>query len=368
MRALTLFEPLSGTDHPGTAPGAERQPAGVRAVVEDLACFPKTLTTLHWPRRAAWMSRVEVLDRAALSSHGILLRLASAIGHHAVVLDGATGGAVRLTDLGAAMLLARRRFGPTVIITDATWSRGKSLFERLARRVGLRGIDGPRVVYCVLSSEEQRIFPRTWKVDAARVVFTPYYFTIDREDLALPTSEEGGIFAGGDSLRDYEPLLRAARSLAVPVTIAARSLGRRHDLPANVCAGYLSRASFLERMRTASVVVVALARARERSAGQQSYLNAMALGKLVVVPDVMGVRDYVTPGRTGLIVPPADPGALTEALRWALDPTNRLAVTEMAARAREEVLARFTPEHYVESVLRIVERVARRRQKPPACN
>ncbi len=359
MRVLSFLEPPNGAYRPQTASGAKPALA-VRAVPEDPAPFPKTLTTLHWPKRPTWTSRVEVLDRTGLSTPEIFLRLAKATGHDAIVVDGATGGPVRLTDLGAAMLLARRRVGPTVIVTDATWSRGTSLLEGLARRAGLRGIDSPRVVYCVLSSEEQRVFPRTWNVDSARVVFTPFYFTIDREDIAQPTSEEGGIFAGGDALRDYEPLLQAARSLAVPVTIAARSLTGRHDLPANVCAGYLPRARFLERMRAASVVVVALARATERSAGQQSYLNAMALGKLVVVPDAMGVRDYITPGRTGLIVPPGNARALSEALRWALEPTNRLAVREMAARGREEALTRFTPEHYVECVLRIVERFARR--------
>jgi hypothetical protein len=304
------------------------------------------------------MARVEVLNEAQRPAIAVLRRLATAIDYGSVVLNGATGGRVRLANLGAAMLLARRAFGPTVIIIDATWSRGSGFLDRAARNVGLRAIDSPRVVYCVLSSDERRLFPVTWRVDPGRVVFTPFYYTVSDEDLAATTSEDGGVFAGGDSLRDYEPLLRASRSLQVPVTVATRLLEGRRDLPANVNAGWVEHARFMELMRKASVVVVALAKTSERSAGQQTYLNAMALGKLVIVPDVMGVRDYISSGKTGLIVPPGDADALAADLRWALDPSNRALVSEMAARARDDVRARFSPEDYVERVLEVVDRFA----------
>ncbi len=317
--------------------------------------FPRTLSTLWWPKRPAWMSRVEVLNRASLSSLSLLGRLATAAGYDAVAIDGATGGRVRLTDLGAAILLARRREGPAVIVTDATWSRGRGRVERAARGVAFRAIDSPRVVYCVLSSDEQRIFPLTWSVDPARVVFTPFYFTLSGEALDAPTSEDLGVFAGGDSLRDYEPLLRAARCLPAPVILATKLLDGRRDLPANVKAGWVPQARFVELMRAASVVVVALAQRTDRSAGQQTYLNAMALGKLVIVPDVMGVRDYVAHQKTGLVVPPGDADALAAALRWALDPANRPEVKRMAARAREDVRARFTPERYVQRIIGVIE-------------
>lgn len=322
---------------------------------------PRTLSPLYWPKRAAWMARVEVLNEAQRPAITVLRRLATAIDYAAVVLDGAKGGRVRLANLGAAMLLARRASGPTVIITECTWSRGSGFLDRAARNIGLGAIESPRVVYCVLSSDERRLFPVTWRVDPARVVFTPFYYTINEEDLAAPTSEDGGVFAGGDSLRDYEPLLRASRSLQAPVTVATRLLDGRRDLPVNVSAGRVAHTRFMELMRKASVVVVALARTSERSAGQQTYLNAMAFGKLVIVPDVIGVRDYISNGKTGLIVPPGDTEALAAALRWALDPSNRASVSEMAARAREDVRARFSPDLYVERILEVVDRFAQRK-------
>ncbi len=319
----------------------------------------RILTTLHWPRRAAWTSRVDLLDRTRLSPGAILARIGAAPGRYdAVVLDGATGGAVRLSDLGGAALLARRRSGPAVVVTDATWGAGNTWWDRLASRAGLAAIDSPRVTYCVLSSDEARLFPTTWGVPPSRVVCTPFYYTATDEDLAVPSSEGGHVFSGGDSVRNYGPLVEVARQIDAPVILAtsAVSAEQRRALPPNVRAGWLRREEYVERMRTASVVVVALRQTRDRSAGQQSYLNAMAMGKLVVVPDVLGVREYVDDGRTGIVVPPGDAAALLRAVRWGLDPAHRAEARAIAERAREMASARFRPDCYVDHVLRAVSR------------
>jgi glycosyltransferase involved in cell wall biosynthesis len=311
------------------------------------------------------MSNVNVLNRAEFRTDELLARLVrEARSHEAIVLDGATGGAVRVTDLGAAAYLARLRSGPAVVITDATWSSDTSLLDRLACRAGLSAIDSARVTYCVLSSKELEVFPRTWGIPAERVVFTPFYFTAGDEDLEAPITEAGGVFSGGDSLRDYGPVLAVARRVPAPFTLATRLVSSR-GLPPNVRAGRVTHQAFMAELRRASVVVVALADRKDRSAGQQTYLNAMALGKLVVVPDVMGVRDYVEDGRTGFIVPPGDDLALERAVRWALDPGHRSKVREIAGRARETVRARFAPERYVDAVMGAVQQAVAR-GAPPA--
>ena len=110
-----------------------------------------------------------------------------------------------------------------------------------------------------------------------------------------------------------------------------------------------------EQFRRAAVVVVPLKAHSERSAGQQTYLNAMVLGKAVIVTDALGVREYVEHGRTGLVVPPADPAALRTALDWALDPANQSEVRALGRRAREAALERFGPERYAERLLQVLD-------------
>ena len=209
--------------------------------------------------------------------------------------------------------------------------------------------------YCVLSSGELGTFPKTWGVDPARVTFTPWCYTLSDAELRAPVSDAGFVFAGGDSLRNYEPLIEAAEGLDAPVDRGAartrRSSGR---LPANVRGGACTHDEFVGLTASARIVVVSLEDRRDRSAGQGTYLNAMALGKPVIVTDVMGARDYIEHRVTGLLVPPGDAVALRDALRWSLADENDEALRALGARGRQAALKRFGPDRYVAALLAAV--------------
>jgi hypothetical protein len=294
------------------------------------------LTTLPYTRRAAWMERAEIVDPISV--------VRRARHHEAVVLNGS----VRADQLAAA-LVARRRKRPAVVLADSTWKDTGA-----ARRTAIRAIDHRDAHYCVLSQEEATLFPATWGVAPERVHVTPFHWVLDESEVEEVPDTDGTIFAGGDSLRDYRPLLEAAEGLAAGVTIASRSRAPARA-PANVTIGELDQRRYEERLRSASIVVVALAPRRDRSAGQQTYLNAMVLGKPVVVTDALGVRDYVEDRRTGLIMPPGDAAAMRAALDWLVDPDNAGQVRAMGERARAVALERFGPEQYVRSLLAVLD-------------
>jgi glycosyltransferase involved in cell wall biosynthesis len=194
-------------------------------------------------------------------------------------------------------------------------------------------------------------------VKPERVAFTPWCYTLSDDELRTPVGDGGFVFAGGDSMRDYRPFLAACEGLDAPVRIAAKqSLSSEgQELPANVDVRPVTHREFVEETGMARIVVVPLAATTDRSAGQGTYLNAMALGKAVIVTDVMGARDYIDPGVTGLLVPPGDAEAMRESLRWALSPENGDAVRRMGARASAVVRARFGPNAYIEALLRVVD-------------
>jgi hypothetical protein len=322
------------------------------------------------PRTGEWR-RVEVLDRPRLGSLRVLPRLlAAARSVDAIVLDGSVGlRGGYFDELMAVVLRARPR--TAVILSDATWKRGTWWLDRLACRAGIRLMDRAALHYCVLSEEEQRAFPSAWGVDPQRVHTTLWPHTLTEAEVAEPVAEDGGVFAGGDSLRDYGPLLRVAGDLPLRITIATRRrMSRRRSpwmpslLPANVQIGPLAAPEYLRAMRRASVVVVPLAASSERSAGQTTYVNAMAMGKLVIVTDAVGARDYVEHGKTGLLVAPGDPDALFQALRWAIDPVNRPQAHRIAQEARRLALDRLSPKAYIERLLRIARRAADDRRTP----
>ena len=125
---------------------------------------------------------------------------------------------------------------------------------------------------------------------------------------------------------------------------------------ANVKTGFLPPSEHDARVRAAAVVVVPLLAGTDRSAGQQTYLNAMGLGKPVVVTDAPGVRDYVIDGETGLIVP-NEAGALVDAVNRLL--TDHQLARRLGEAARAEVQSTFGLGAYVGRLLELADRVLR---------
>jgi phosphatidyl-myo-inositol alpha-mannosyltransferase len=76
--------------------------------------------------------------------------------------------------------------------------------------------------------------------------------------------------------------------------------------------------------------------------------EAFASGTAVVASDIAGYRDVVTDGRDGVLVPPADPQALAEALRdLYYEPERRRELAQVAAKTAE----RFAWEHVALEVM-----------------
>jgi glycosyltransferase involved in cell wall biosynthesis len=343
---------------PGHQPGVTSREARLRVLS----------SSRYFHDRGRWAEAVDMLDRERMPRRALLHTLVRrAEDYDALMLNGSVGTSELYVDLVAAGLAARRRHPPAIVLYDCSWKLG-TVLDRIACHVGIRLIDSPAITYCVLSSEEREIFPRTWSVDADRVVFTPFSHTLSDEDLDAGITHDGPVFAGGNSLRDYGPLVEAARGLDARVVIASKLLSQEalQAAPPNVEAGPVPHERFVELMRTASVVVTPIERGSVRSAGMQTWLNAMALGKLAIVTDSFGARDYIEHRRTGLIVAPGDAQALHEALRWALDPAHATEVDEIRRRGADLARTRFSPEAYAESLLAVAEQRVAERRAPTA--
>jgi Glycosyl transferases group 1 len=219
-------------------------------------------------------------------------------------------------------------------------------------RLGVRAFDGDHVTYVVFSQEERRLFAGSFGVPLDRIAVVKFAHSLwSRAD--GPTSDGGYVFAGGDSLRDYDTLIEAARGLDAPVRIGTNNpLG---PLPENVTGGPVTPKEYDELLANARAVAVPMRRGR-RGAGLITYLNAMALGKPVIVTDSPAVGEYVEHGRTGIVVPPEDPKALRDALTWAVAPENQAEVRAMGERARA---AADHPNDYWQALRNVAERAAR---------
>lgn len=146
------------------------------------------------------------------------------------------------------------------------------------------------------------------------------------------------IFAGGDSERDYPTLFRAVDGLDIPVLVStseptdARSVAP----PRNVILIRAVEPYFQRLMIAARLVVIPLTGGRLRGAGEGSFVNAMWHGRPVICADDVSAPEYIDSGVDGLVVPPADPGALREAIQTLWNDRPRAEEMGRAARAKVE--------------------------------
>ena len=186
-----------------------------------------------------------------------------------------------------------------------------------------------------------------------RFVFIPYHTTLAAHKIPNGEVEPGSpyVFAGGTSQRDYETFFRAVAALSIRVIVAVPEPQhlRTKTLPSNVEVLSTDHKGFLQLTRGAAVNVIPLTAGPIRSAGQQSFLNAMALGTVTVVTDPDGAGDYIQNWRNGVLLPAGDVDALRTAIKDILeDPELANQIRAKARRARESYATERILNHYVE--------------------
>jgi glycosyltransferase involved in cell wall biosynthesis len=159
--------------------------------------------------------------------------------------------------------------------------------------------------------------------------------------------------SAGREHRDYAVLDRACAGLGQQLFIAAGSLhspGAPCTLPpptSQAVVRQLDHVSLRDLYARAAIVVVPLL-PNDFQAGVTTLLEAMAMGKAVVVSATEGQRDIVINGETGVLVPPGDDGALRAVLaRLLADRTERL---RLGRNARLAVQERYGLDRYVGSL------------------
>ncbi|PLS83292.1 MAG: hypothetical protein CYG59_01680 [Chloroflexi bacterium] len=260
-----------------------------------------------------------------------------------------------------AIGLLPQRFRPGIVLHGDMYQPNtglRGMLERLVLRFADRAIDR----YTVQSAAEADIISRHWGIDRRKlnVVYVTYHPNATIKQLAsAPRGQH--IFAGGDSFRDFEPLVEAARMLPeYQFVIGTKRLEGRTDLPPNMQARVLSPSDYLKYMSTAAAVVVPLKKGLQRSAGQTTYQQSMWLKKLTIVTDALAVREYVEDGVTGLVVD-GSPESYVSAIRWAFDPNNASTIVQIGEQAYARVKESADRNTRTQSLLRIVNEVAAER-------
>lgn len=259
-------------------------------------------------------------------------------------------------DLLACIFIRFLRKRPAIVMADDMWNKGNFLKYNLQKLL-IRLADPVIQRYAVHSIGEGELFPKLWGIAPEKVRVCIYHFTFTDEEInAGPILEGGYIFAGGNPARNYNALLETARRLPHrKFIIATRMLDGRKDIPANVQVVKVSHTEFIRLMREADMVITPLISGQTKSSGQQTYLNAMRMGKISIVnaDNVLGVSDYIQNYING-ITPDGSPEGYCQAIEWVYDPTNQEAVEKIKQKAQETVM-QFNYERHLRTMASIVE-------------
>jgi glycosyltransferase involved in cell wall biosynthesis len=161
---------------------------------------------------------------------------------------------------------------------------------------------------------------------------------------------------GGDRDRDPATLFAALERVHAERPDVELVVQTASDLapPAGVTTvPHVSHRELADLYARASVVAVAT-RDNLHASGMTVSLEAMATGRPVVMTRTPGIEDYVADGRTGLLAPVGDPGALAaHVLRLLADEHEARA---FGAAGRAAVEQRLTTRHLAASLAEFVGR------------
>lgn len=284
---------------------------------------------------------------AARRQHGLtaFVTYGNRTGFALAALQGALSPIVQpRTHVMFDLLLERRRGGLP------------GLFDRLKMWAFRQG--GVRAV--VWGADDGDVFAREYNLPRDRFQFHPYHTTL--EGFAYTSVDDGFIFAGGNNGRDYETLLEAVRDIDYPVRIATTNpqIPRLAAGMPHVTVGGVTPTEFRRLLASCTLLVEAHPRDFIRTAGHQTLLNAMALGKPIVLADVRSAVGYLVSGQEGLVVEAGDAAALAAAVRTFLADASFRARASLAGHSRMQRSLYGTAQH-MQSIYNCALRLEHRR-------
>ncbi len=247
------------------------------------------------------------------------------------------------TPMGVGVGLLKRCFGrflplPAHIVRDfhvnPAWEQAGGLnFKHRALEWATPGMD----FVLTTSRREEELYAARYGFPRERIRFYPD--TPPTELFDLPEYPRGDyVFAYGNSDRDFDTLVQAARELPCPVVILSQRFQPATSLPGNVTLvrDFVSQEELIRRIAGARFCVLPLKDYRV-AAGQNVMLEVMTIGRPLVVSRNIATEEYATEGESALFFELGNAADLRDkVLRLIQNPQEAEAI---AANGRKRALA-----------------------------
>lgn len=241
------------------------------------------------------------------------------------------------------------------VMLNCLWRLPRTALGTKARKIYFRLISKGVDKFIVFAQHEIEDYNKCFEIPREKFVYISFYFT----PLAVRYKPRSGdyIFSGGQFYsRNYRMLLSVVGQLQMPCKIATQSpeCFSQLEVPSCVEISHLSREEFFRCMANSKLVVMPVTKGLLYSVAQRSYLDAMLMGKPLIVCDDKGVFDYIINGKEAIVVPPDNEVALKEAILKAITLDND--IKDMTKRAQKKA-RQFTIDSTMGKVLTLLEKV-----------
>lgn len=287
----------------------------------------KILSTLPFEKVDFWNSCVTTVESKPIHNVGALKNLKLSLLRIAKILSEFLRGdydAVLITggeksDL-IYLAMVRCLFWKNIphIIVGAEWNIPSSKTKLFLQKLYFHFVKKLILEIQVYSREEISIYSRSLSIPEDKFKRIPFSTTLIGYDFS--PSNMGFILSGGSSFRDYKTFIEAAKKIPYPVEIGIPAgfplnFGNLVGTSDNIKIHYgLPRTEFLKKTTQCKIMALPIVPNLKRSVGDQSILNAMFYGKIVVATSSIGSRNYIVDGVNGFLVKESDPESWVETI------------------------------------------------------
>ena len=254
----------------------------------------------------------------------------------------------------ALPILAMIRLGllprPAKLLVMACFIHGRRARQIINR--AWRLLKFPELGFITFSPSETRNLVEEVGMPAAKVHFHLWRQQLDGQPASDSVGDDGYIFSGGFSNRDYDLLLSASRDLAAPVVVVAAehntidaSLHPQATIHRN-----LPEAEFEQLLARSKVVAMPL-KSQGEACGQSVLLRVLRNGKPLIATRHEAIEAYLGSDYQGFVAP-GDAGAMRERLRQALtDEPFRAMLSQQIVHAARQLDGQHQPGQEIEQFL-----------------
>ena len=241
------------------------------------------------------------------------------------------------------------------VIFDCLWEPGRTIWQKLFLRIRVAIVNSAVDTCVVYGVPDVQNFHASLGIKKRKIRFLFYHNTLEGFECRCKDGEY--VFTGGTEGREFDPVIEACLDIGIPLRIATwdKTLIHRWAGYPTIHVASVTPLEFATLMAESRFVVVPHGKTLLRTGGHQTFINALWMGKAVILYNSDIAKGYVTHGEDAVVIPYGDRDGLrawVRLLHSSCDLRERI-----GRQARHTVLMKgLTPQMWARRIYNLATR------------